>query len=131
MVIPLHGGPIGSTKKLRKSLRDVRDRAAQQDHRWRAVAMAGLEDGHQALILVQHPDLRRVSLWSMLKRRWPNVLLTDPGSTEPTSTMTVEAAVALARRRRGVEPIRIVVLPQVAAATVSQGRRDEPMPMLF
>ena len=129
-VIPLPDGPVNAVRKLCKGLRDVRDRAARHDPRWRAVAMAGLADGNQALILMQHPGLGRASLWSALERRWPNVVLADPGCVEPTSAMTAEAAAALARRRRGVEPIRVVILPQVMAAT-DQENWGDPMPMLF
>jgi hypothetical protein len=130
-IIPLPGNPIRAIRKLRKGLRDVRDRAARRDHRWGAVGMAGLlMDGDRALLLVQHHGIGRPLLWSVLERRWPNVLLTDPGSIEPTSAMPVGDAAALACRRRGLEPIRIIVLPQVIAMTL-QADWDEPMPMLF
>lgn len=130
MISPLPGDPINAMRKLRKGLRDVRDRTARKDHRWGAVAMAGLVDGDRALLLVQHHGIDRASLWSVLERRWPGVLLTDPGCIEPASAMTVGDAAALACRRRGLEPIRIIILPQVIAMTM-QANWDEPMPMLF
>ena len=93
--------------------------------------MAGLVDGGRALILVRHPGVDRASLWSVLEGRWPQVLLADAGCAEPASAMTVEAAAALARRRRGIEPVRIVVLPQVLASATGQENWGEPMPVLF
>ena len=83
------------------------------------------------LLLVRHPGVDRMSVGLVLKRRWPDVLLTDAGSANPVSTMTVEHAAALARRRRGIEPLRCVILPQVAAAAVAPDGWREPMPMLF
>lgn len=130
-IIPVVCDPISAARKLRKSLRDVRDRAARRDCRWRAVAMAGLVDGDRALILLQHPGIDWMRLWTVLERRSPDVVLTNPGSVEPTSALTVEAAAALARRRRGIEPVRIIVLPQVIAPAVGQDHWDEPMPMLL
>ena len=129
-IIPLPDSLVSAVKKLRKGLRDVRDRAARQDHRWKAMAMAGLADGDRALMLVQHPGIKRASLWSVLELRWPDVVLADPGRIEPTSAMPVGTAAALARRRRGIEPIRVVVPPQVMAA-VSQEDWNEPLPVCF
>lgn len=130
-IIPLSTNPISTTKKLGKALRDVRDRAARRDHRWGAIAMGGLVDGSRMLLRVRHPGINRAALWSVLERRWPAVVLTDPGAAEPAWVMTVADAAALARRRRGLEPIRIVMPPQVAAAAASQHGWGEPMPMLF
>lgn len=95
-----------------------------------AVTIAGLVDGNRTLLLVQHPGISRASLWSVLERRWPNVMLCYPGYIAPSSVMTVQDAAALACRRRGIDPIRIVVMPQVIAIT-AQADWDEPMPMLF
>lgn len=131
VIIQLAGDPINATRKLRKSLRDVRDRAGRQDHRWRVVAMAGLADGNRGLILAQHPGIDRASFWVMLERRWPNVVLADLGSVEPASALAARDAAALARCRRGIEPVRVIVLPQVLASATEQENWDEPMPMLL
>jgi hypothetical protein len=64
----------------------------------------------------------------VLERRWPKVGLCDPGDIEPSALMSAEDAASLARRRRGIEPLRVIVMPQVAAAT---NPWDEAMPMLF
>lgn len=72
-IVPLCDDPIRAIRRLRKGLRDVRDRTARQDHRWAAVAIAGLVDGDRALLLVEHHGIERRLLWSVLERRWPNV----------------------------------------------------------
>lgn len=92
--------------------------------------MAGLVDGDRALLLVQHPGIDRVEAWATLRRRWPDVVLSSPGDIAPSSAMTVGDAAALARCRRGLEPSRIVILPQVLAMML-QTDWDEPMPMTF
>lgn len=92
--------------------------------------MAGLVDGDRMLLLAQHLGVDRVEAWATLRRRWPDVVLSSPGDIAPSSAMTVGDAAALACRRRGIEPIRIVILPQVIAMTV-QADWDEPMPMAF
>lgn len=129
-IIPLHGDPIPALRRLRKALRDVRDRTARQDHRWVGVAMAGLVDRDRMLLLVQHLGVDRVEAWATLRRRWPDVVLSSPDDIAPSSAMTVQDAAALARCRRGLEPIRIIILPQVIAMTL-QTDWDEPMPMAF
>jgi hypothetical protein len=126
-LIPINDNLLNGTRRLRKALRDVRDRSARHDRRFATVAMAGLVGGDRALVLVQHPGIDRAEVWRMLERRWPEVTVTDPGDIIPTSVMTVEDAAALARRKRGVEPIRIIIAPQAAARTDPWG---EPMPLL-
>ena len=93
--------------------------------------MGGLVDGGRMLLRVQHPGIDRAALWSVLERRWPTVVLTDPGAIEPASAMTVGNAAALARRGRGLEPVRTAILPQVLASATGQENWGEPMPVLF
>lgn len=127
-MIPARGDPGAGIRKLRKGLRDVRDRAARQDRRWAAVGMAGLASDAVATVLVQHCGIDRAEVWARLTRRWPDVVLIDPGDITPGSErMTVEHAAALARRRRGVEPLRIIVPPQRVALS---GEYDAPMPLV-
>jgi len=64
------------------------------------------------LVLVQHRGIRRAVLSRLLRKRWPDIVLTDPGEIEPNAEMTVENAVSLACCRRGVEPLRVVVMQQ-------------------
>jgi hypothetical protein len=75
------------------------------------------------LILIKHAGIHRAEVRLILARRWPEVVLQDIGDHLPSSSMTVEGATLLARRRRGIEPIRIVTPPQVVPATAWD---DEP-----
>ena len=128
-VIPISDDPIATTRKLRKGLRDVRDRSARQGHcRWRSVAMAGLMDRGRLLILIRHVGISRDEVWSMLERRYPEIGLCDPGDIEPSTAMSAEDAASLARCRRGIEPLRIVILEQAAA---SHDEFEEGMPICF
>ena len=129
-MIPLDGDPITAIRKVRKSLRDVRDRAACHRRHWRSVAMAGLVSENCVMLLVQHAGINRAAAWSMLERRWPGVVLADAGDTEPSAWMTVEDAAALARRRRAIEPVRIVI-PAMVTATQERRWADQAMPMVF
>jgi hypothetical protein len=128
-LIPINGDLIGFTRRLRKGLRDVRDRSARRDYRWQSVAMAGLADGDRALILIRHSGMDRAEVWARFERRWPGIVLCNPGKFEPSSRMTVKDATSIAERRRGIEPIRIIIVPQIAA-TPPAGRDDLPMPMI-
>lgn len=128
-LIPGKGDPGAGIGKLRKGLRDVRDRAARQDRRWAAVRMAGLASDAVAAVLVQHCGIDRAEVGARLMRRWSDVVLIDPGDiTSVSEKMTVAHAAALARRRRGIEPIRIIVPPQMAALS---GEHDAPMPLVL
>lgn len=129
--IPLNGDPMIAIRKHRKSLRDVRDRAAQRDRHWKSVAMGGMFNGDHLLLLIQHAGINHAAVWSMLEPRWPDVMLGDIANAEPSAWLTVEDAAALARRRRGVEPIRIVVAAQVAVTPLECRWDDQPMPMLL
>jgi hypothetical protein len=92
-----------------------------------------------ALVLVRHPDIERSEVADVLGARWPDALVGGVGAAEPSWTMTTEDAAELARIRRGVEPLRIVVPPQRAAAAGALRRAAAleaseplaPMPFLF
>ena len=102
--------------------------------------MAGMAtcDG-TAFVLVSHPGMARSEVAKVLRKRWPAAVLQDAGAAEPHWSMSTEDAAEVARIRRGVEPLRIVVLPQHAAAAAAAdkiGRNGapvmvEPMPILF
>ncbi len=129
-LIPFDDDPIAGTPKLRKGLRDVRDRAARQHRHWQSVALSGFASEDHLLVLMQHAHIDRRTVQVVLARRWPDVVLGDVGDAEPSAWMAVDDAVALARRRRGVEPIRVIIPAQMAAASL-QKRWDEPMPFVF
>lgn len=129
MIIPLIGDPIVAVRKLRKGLRDVRDRAARDDPRWQQVAFGGMLDGDRMLVLVQHAGISRGDVWRMLERRWSDVMITDPDGTVPFC-MDRNLAEHLAQCRRGVESIRIIIRTQQAGA-LAQDEWDQPMPFVF
>jgi hypothetical protein len=89
--------------------------------------MAGLMDRGRLLILIQHVGISRDDVWSVLERRWPEIGLCDPGDIEASAAMSAADAASLARCRRGIEPLRIVILGQAAA---SSDPWDAVMPML-
>ena len=63
---------------------------------------------HRALVLISHEGVDRRELLDVLSRRWPDVVLKDLEQEEPAWTMTPDDAADLGRRRRGVEPLRII-----------------------
>ena len=58
----------------------------------------------------------------MLRRRWPDASIDDPGAALPSWIMSAENAAELARARRGAEPLRVVVAAQRGARPVCVGR---------
>ncbi len=121
-----------AARRLRRGLRDVRDRTARRFRRWRTVSFAGMIGGdHRALIVISHEGVDRDKLLDVLCRRWPDVVLNDLAQKEPAWTMTSEEAANLGMRRRGIEPLRILVMAQrVTRVTVAPLREIGPMPVL-
>ena len=126
--------------RLRRALRDVRDRTARRHAPWSGVAFAGMATGDgTAFVLVSHPGIARSEVPDILRKRWPVAVLQDVGAAEPSWSMSTEDAAELARIRRGVEPLRLVVLPQRAAEGKGRSRAEtvaapvwlEPMPIIF
>jgi hypothetical protein len=110
-IIPvlLPAGLPDATRRLRRGLRDVRDRTARYWKRWRSVSFAGLMGGdRQAVIIVTHHGVDRREVADVLRRRWPDVVLKDLAQDEPTWVMTAYDAADLGSRRRGVEPLRVL-----------------------
>jgi hypothetical protein len=142
VVLPVQYRPgelRAAVARLRRACRDVRDRAARQRARWRSVAMAGVAFGNgTALLLIRHPVVALAEVGDVITRRWPDAIIRQGISASPCWAMSVQDAVELGRARRGVEPLRVVVLPQRASLT--SGRHGggvlataelEPMPVLF
>jgi hypothetical protein len=127
VVIPVDDQLIAGMRRLRKALRDVRDRVARHHRRWRSVAMAGLADGDRALVLIEHAGIGRTEVHSVLARRWPLVTLHDAHEIVPNSCLSVADAADLARRKRGIEGLRIVIMPQRG----STDGRAEAMPFIL
>jgi hypothetical protein len=102
-----------AVRRLRRGLRDVRDRMARRRRRWREVCFAGMAGGdNRALVLVSHEGVDRREVLDVLRRRWPEVVVKSLEHEAPTWVMTAQDAADLGQRRRGVEPLRIVIMPQ-------------------
>jgi hypothetical protein len=81
-----------------------------------------------ALVMTTHEGVDRHEVEAVLRRQWPNAVVKELEQEQPAVAMTAEDAADIGQRRRGVEPLRIVVMPQhyrqVAAPAV------EPMPVV-
>jgi hypothetical protein len=134
-IIPvlLPAGLFDAVIRLRRGLRDVRDRTARRWKRWRSVSFAGLMgDDRQALIMISHQSIDRREVLSVLRQRWPSVVLKDLEQEEPTWAMTADDAADLGGHRRGVEPLRVLVMPQkIARVTVAPTPVIEGMPVVI
>jgi len=114
-IIPVQSaaGLCDGVRRLRRGLRDLRDRTARCRTQWRDVCFAGMAGGdRKALVLISHDGVDRQDVLEALRRRWPDAVVKSVEQEAPMRAMMAEDAADLARRRRGVEPLRIVVLPQ-------------------
>jgi hypothetical protein len=85
-----------------------------------------------ALVLIRHAGIDRAKVADVLHRRWPDAIVGNVRSLSPSWEFAIEDAVELACARRGVEPLRIVVLPQrVHHPSGAQPVTVEPMPVLL
>jgi hypothetical protein len=116
IVVPPRRQPAAlraATIRLRRALRDVRDRAGRWSWGWRGVAVAGMMGGDGIVMaLVRHPETTHAEIAEVFSRRWPEMTVGDVEVASPNWEIAVEDAVELARIRRGVEPLRILVLPR-------------------
>ena len=128
IAIPSPTGLREAVCRMRRGLRDVRDRMARRRRLWREVGFAGMAGGdRRALVLVSHDGVDRREVLDVLRRRWPDVVLKGLEQDAPTSEMVAEDAADLGRCRRGVEPLRIVIMPQQDQQTIISPI-VEPMP---
>jgi hypothetical protein len=97
------------------------------------VAFAGMMGGdHKALVLIVHQGVDRCEVLDVLHRRWPPVVLKDLTQEEPVWEMTAGDAADLGSRRRGVEPLRVTVMPQrVQRVIVAPATVIEPSPVVI
>jgi hypothetical protein len=72
-------------------------------------------------------DQREVE--AVLRRRWPDVVVKTLEQERPAVAMTAQDAADLGSRRRGVEPLRIVVMPQHDRQAITVPV-VEPMPVV-
>ena len=81
-----------------------------------------------ALVLIAHEGVDRCEVLNVLIRRWPEVVVKALEQERPAVAMTAEAAADLGRCRRGVEPLRIVIMPQHDRQVIAP--EVEPMPVV-
>jgi hypothetical protein len=113
MRVDSSAGLPDAVRRLRRAMRDVRDRHARHIMRWRDVCCAGVAGGdHTALLLVTHEGIDRRKVQDVLHRRWSDVVVKSLEYEEPTVAMSPADAAALGRCCRGIEPIRVVIMPQ-------------------
>jgi hypothetical protein len=99
--------------RLRRGLRDVRDRVARRRNRWRDVCCTGMAGGDgTALVMITHEGVDRHEVEDVLHRRWPEVVVKGLEREVPTWAMTADDAACIGRCRRGIGPMRVVVMPQ-------------------
>ena len=116
--------------RLRRGLRDVGDRMARHRRSWREVGFAGMAGGDSTvLVMVAHDGADQGEVLDALRRRWSDAVVKELEQEEPTVAMTAEDAADLGRCRRGVEPLRIVVMLQRDRQTITSTVLD-PVPVL-
>ena len=99
--------------------------------------MAGMASNDStAHLLIRHPGIGRREIAEVLKRRWPEATVGNIDEWEPTWDWSLENTVELARARRGVEPLRIVVTAQRAlqdqeGIDASLAAVIQPMPIVL
>jgi hypothetical protein len=132
-IIPAHS-PAGlrqAVRRLRRGLRDVRDRMARRRRHWRGVCFAGMASGDgTVMVLVLHDGVGRHEVLEVLRRRWPEIVVKSLAGEAPRSAMTADNAADLARSRRGVEPLRLVILRQRDQQPATSPP-IEPMPVVI
>jgi hypothetical protein len=114
-IIRLHlsAGLPDAVRRLRRGLRDVRDRTARCRNLWRDVSFVGMAGGDgTALVLITHEGVDRHEVEDVLHPRWPDAIVKSLEREEPIVAMSPTDAASLGRCRRGVEPLRVVVMPQ-------------------
>jgi hypothetical protein len=103
---------------------------ARRSRRWREVCFAGMAGGDgMALVLVSHDGVDRREVEAVLRRRWPDVVMKGLDQEEPVVTMLPGEAAALGQCRRGVEPLRIVIMSQCDRRVIAP--EVEPMPVVL
>jgi hypothetical protein len=130
-IVPLHlsAGQPYAVRRLRRGLRDVRDRMARRRCRWRDVCFAGMGGGGgTALVMITHEGIDQRGVLDALRRQWPDVALKELEQEEPVVAMSPGDAADLGRCRRGVEPLRVVVMPQHDRQMIAS--EVEPMPVV-
>jgi hypothetical protein len=99
---------------------------------WRTASFAGLMGGdHTAMVVILHDGVDHCELFNVLGRRWPDVVVKELEHEAPVRAMTGHDAADLGGRRRAVEPLRLVIMPQhVRRVTVAPAPVIEPVPVV-
>ena len=88
-------GLSDAVRRLRRGLRDVRDRMARRSNRWRDVGFAGMIGGDgTTLVMVTHEGIDRREVEDVLRRRWPDVAVKALEQEEPAVAMIAGDAAA-------------------------------------
>jgi hypothetical protein len=115
-----------AVRRLRRGMSGTEQRGALGD----GARSASVGGDHTALVLITHQGIGRCELLDVLSRRWPDVVAKKLEQEEPTWTMTPDEAAVLGSRRRGVEPLRIVIMPQrIQRMVVAPAPVVEQMPI--
>ena len=123
-------GLLDATRHLRRAIRDVRDRVARHRNEWRDVRFAGIIGGdRRTMLMVSHERVDRCEVQDVMRRRWPDVLINKPGREEPVWEMSPDDAAGLGQCRRGIEPVRLVIMPQREREVTTSSPVDS-MPVL-
>ena len=133
LAVSLGDDRIAGMRTLRRGLRDVRDRAAYLRPAWREVAFGGIISGTTAMVLAVHPHVPQAKMLTVLRQRWSDTVVLNLIGNEPSWRMDTDTAVLLSILRRGIEPLRAVVMPQGIPQLPPPPEEPylEPMPMLF
>lgn len=123
LIWPNEGVPAA---RLRRQLRDWRDGLARSQPLFAALGMAGFFTGEHAHLVVQHSGLHRDVLLHALGSRWDVRAISMQAGL--STCLEVDHAIQAGTLRRGVEPIRIFVMPQ-RSTYVRRSSDEEPMPM--
>jgi hypothetical protein len=99
MRIVSSAGLPDAARRLWRGLRDVRDRMARRNRRWRDVSFAGMAGGDGvALVTVTHEGVDRRKVQDVLRRRWTDVVVKESEQEVPAVTMLTGDAGDLGRR---------------------------------
>ena len=131
-IIPVYSpeGLHSAVRRLRRSLRDVRDRIARHRRSWREVCVAGMTGGDgRVLAMITHEGIDRHEVEAVLRRQWPNAVVKELEQEQPAVAMSPGDAGDLGRSHRGVEPRRIVIMPQQDRQTITSPI-VEPIPVV-
>ncbi len=114
--------------RLTRRLRWWRERSGR---RLSDVAFFGIVSGDVAHALVVYPEVTRGDLRDAL-RCLPTVTTFDDIEVMPADRLCVPDIVALAKARRGIEPLRFYVGPVIEKSrAIAAARTLEPMPVSF